>query len=253
MKDFNFAGHLKSLKDVCAELDTHERWCNAKLSSIKLVHCKMLEMMKDHVGPEMEESYQHVDGEAEEQATREAQAQQSTGIRPSTVTGTHCTKPSKGLPDGSKSLSKIHPLGTIPKYLQRNRQRKATASSSVQAPLDVKVEPPTEQLQIVPVKSEAALEAEYKQQTIDRLEHQVLELLGELGNREQRIKELEVNLYRTQHTLAQMQNMMQSHLKAQQPIVKKIAQESKVLLLLQMILDSQANNNGESVKDHEPK
>uniref|UniRef100_A0A182VQ76 non-specific serine/threonine protein kinase n=1 Tax=Anopheles minimus TaxID=112268 RepID=A0A182VQ76_9DIPT len=278
MKDFNFPAQLKSLKDVCTELGAHERWCDAKLSSIKLVHCKMLEMMKDHVEPAMEGSEQHADGETEEltilrqlqllidqkrsledknrrlqeaidtfakrfdmiiRAMRKESVKKSTAIRPSTVSNTHCSKPSTGLLDSSKSLSKIHPLGTIPKYLEKHRQKKATTSSSVQAPLDAKVEPPTEQLQTIPSVSEVELEANYKQQTIDRLEHQVRELLGELGHREQRIEELEANLYNTQQTLAQMQIMMQSHLRAQQPTVKTISRESKVLLLLQMILDNQ--------------
>uniref|UniRef100_A0A182RPM7 Uncharacterized protein n=1 Tax=Anopheles funestus TaxID=62324 RepID=A0A182RPM7_ANOFN len=178
--------------------------------------------------------------------TRDRTGKKSTASRPSSVSMARSFKHSTELPIGSSSLTKIHPLGTIPKYLQKQKLKNASASSSVvQEPMLVEiVEPPTEQLQTVPTISEAQLEAEYKQQTIDRLERQVQELLVELGYREQRIRELHANLYSAQQTLGQMQTMMQSHLKAQQPIVKKITKESKALLLLQMILDSQSCGQG---------
>ncbi|XP_035895404.1 uncharacterized protein LOC118504691 [Anopheles stephensi] len=156
-----------------------------------------------------------------------------------------------GLPDGSKSLSKIHPLGTIPKYLRKEKQKSTfTSSTAVQETFDTQSDKANDTTEPVESISEAELDATYKQQTIDRLERQVRELLSELGYREHRIRELELSLSSLRQMLEQMQSMMQSHLKVQQPIVTRIPKANKTLLLLQMILDSQSNSRA-GEQDHE--
>ncbi|XP_050071183.1 uncharacterized protein LOC126559115 [Anopheles maculipalpis] len=159
-----------------------------------------------------------------------------------------------GLPDGSKSLPKIHPLGTIPKYLRKQKQTSSSTSHpSLLETIVTRSDRQADPTEPFKAASDEQLIIEYKQQTIDRLERHVQELLSEIGYRERRIKELEISLSGTRNTLAQMQSMMQSHLNAQQRIIKRIPEENKTQLLLQMILDSQTSSRQVQAReqDHE--
>uniref|UniRef100_A0A182U6D3 Uncharacterized protein n=1 Tax=Anopheles melas TaxID=34690 RepID=A0A182U6D3_9DIPT len=65
LEQFDIDARLMSIKRICSELATSERWCEDKLCNISRMHRTMLEMMKDDVSIPPGMMVDHPDGESE--------------------------------------------------------------------------------------------------------------------------------------------------------------------------------------------
>uniref|UniRef100_A0A182QSN2 Uncharacterized protein n=1 Tax=Anopheles farauti TaxID=69004 RepID=A0A182QSN2_9DIPT len=155
--------------------------------------------------------------------------------RPFTITGlNHTSKPTAiPVPVAScSSLSKIHPLGTIPPYLRKLKQ---TMESTPSAPHETEesVEKPVQEdtpQTTAASTSVAVQDAEYRRNFTLMLERYLKELLVELGERDKRIRALEETLSYTHNTLDKLQKTIHAQLTTPSQLVMKYIPQGNSLI-----------------------
>uniref|UniRef100_A0A182JGJ7 Uncharacterized protein n=1 Tax=Anopheles atroparvus TaxID=41427 RepID=A0A182JGJ7_ANOAO len=146
----------------------------------------------------------------------------------------------------SKSVTKVHALGTLPKYLQRQPKPKDHNELRVEDGTGPSGQPyPAEPVMTDPgtvLLAPSEVEIEHQKQAMAKLQRKENVLLDEIGVRERTIRELESKLQATRANLSEMEALMREHLNGRgdwMPDVKGNQTDGKItLLLLKMMLDT---------------